>query len=64
MTPAMSATITAHHHCTMKPDSPMRNFVGQGIAASLPSNTWAKRGNTNVSRKIVTLTASEPMIAG
>ena len=42
----------------------MRNLVGAGSACSLPLNTWAKRGSTNVSRKMVTPTAMVPMMPG
>ena len=42
----------------------LEQMVGQGMAASLPEKTAAKRGSTKVSRKMVTPTASVPITLG
>ncbi len=49
---------------TMKLDNARSSLVGAGRAASLPLKITMKRGNTNVSRKIVVLTARVPMMPG
>ena len=48
----------------MNADSAKSIFVGTGNAYSLPLKMIMKRGSTNVSRKIVVLTAIPPMMPG
>ena len=42
----------------------MRKMVGQGSTSSLPLNTIANRGSTNVSRKIVVPIAIVKIVPG
>ena len=48
----------------MKPDIAISIRVGSGRSDSLPANSAVKRGSTNVSRKIVTVTAMKAMMPG
>ncbi len=64
MSNTIGTTTRIHQLATIQFEVAMRNFVGQGSAASLPSNTVANRGRTKVIRKMVTEVASVAMTPG
>ena len=62
--PMNAANSSNHHHSTMKLESVIRKRVGPGSASSLPLNTPAKLGSTNVSKNTVVDTAMVAMMPG
>ena len=55
---------TVHQYMVIHALKPIKKIVGHGNTDSFPANTPAKRGNTNVNKKIVTIVASPPITAG